>query len=339
MHQQSPQGRTALVTGGGGFLGREICRQLMQAGWRVRALGRGTQPGLVAAGVDFLTGDLRDYACVQRAVSGCEAVFHVAAKAGIWGARESFFSINVGGTRNVLNACQEQRVGRLIYTSTPSVVFNGEPFEGADESLPYGRNWLCAYAESKAVAEQMALAAATDDFRVCALRPHLIWGPGDPHIIPRIIDRARSKRLRVIGDGQNRVDITHVSNAAHAHLLAAQALEAGRANGQAYFISQGEPVLLWDWIGNLLGAVGLDPPQKNISLAAAYRIGAVMETLYRLPIFSSEPPMTRFVAVEMAKSHWFDITAARRDLGYQPLLSTAEGLAAVVRELRQTIRL
>lgn len=318
-----------LVTGGGGFLGRHIIRRLLERGDEVSALGRSPQVALVAQGVNFYQGDITDLQAVLQACKGCEAVIHTAAKAGIWGCRKDFEDANVTGTRNVLSACKTLGVRYLVHTSTPSVVFNGSAFEGANESLPYGSGFLCDYAETKARAEQEALAAHDPDvLRVCALRPHLIWGVGDPHLLPRVIARAKTGRLRIVGDGKNRVDITHVENAALAHVLALDALKEGRAGGKAYFISQGEPVELWSWINEMLNRVGVAPVTGQISQRAATAVGAVAEWIWKAFRLQGEPPMTRFVAVELAKSHWFDISAASRDLHYHPEVSLEEGMEA-----------
>lgn len=237
------------------------------------------------------------------------------------------------GTRNVIAGCRLHGVGKLVYTSTPSVVFTGDSFEGADESLPYGRNWLSDYPETKAIAERAVLEAHTPGLlATCALRPHLLWGSGDPHLLPRVIARAASGRLRQVGDGLNRVDLTHVTNAAKAHLDAWDALERGTAGGRAYFISNGEPVALWPWINDLLERLAMPPVRKRLSLSAAYRLGAALEGVWRLGRLSGEPPMTRFVAVELAKSHWFSIEAARRDLGYKPEVSMEAGVRGYVGE-------
>lgn len=323
-----------LVTGGGGFLGRYIIKALLARKDQVVSLGRRAQPDLESWGVEVCLGDVADSEAVLAAAKGCDAVIHVAAKAGVWGTWESYFQANVLGTRNVLAACREHGIQRLVHTSTPSVVFSGEAFEGADESLPYGQNWLCHYAHTKSIAEREVLEANDlTGLRTTALRPHLIWGVGDNHLIPRIVERARAGKLRKVGSGKNRVDITHVYNAAQAHVLALDALDSGTAAGRAYFLSQGESVNLWDWVNGLLTGLGVSPVEKSISARAAYRIGAVMEVLYRLFHLSGEPPMTRFVAVELAKSHWFDISAAKRDLGYQVEVSTEAGLRELILDL------
>lgn len=299
------------------------------------AMGRSARPDLEARGIRYVQGDVADYEAVLAASRGCEAIIHTAAKAGVWGSRESYVRANITGTKAVLAACERNQVRCLVHTSTPSVVFSGQAFEGANETLPYGKNWLCHYAETKALAEQIALAAHhPDKLRVCALRPHLIFGKGDPHLLPRVLERAKQGRLRIVGDGSNRVDITHVANAAEAHLLAVDALLAGKAGGKAYFLSQGEPVVLWPWINDFLKQAGVPPITRKISARTAYGIGAVCEGVWSLLRLPGEPPMTRFVAVELAKSHWFSTEAAKRDLGYAPKVSTKEGLDEYVRSLK-----
>lgn len=328
-----------LVTGGGGFLGRYIVKRLLDRGCEVAILGRSSQPDMEDKGVRLFQGDLGDVELVEAACKGRDAVFHVAAKAGIWGSLKSFYQPNIVGTHNVISACQRHGVRRLVYTSTPSVVFNRQSFQNADESIPYGHDWLCHYAQTKSMAEREVLFShQPKGLRTVALRPHLIWGVGDPHLLPRVINRARSGRLRIIGDGQNRVDITHVENAAEAHLLALDALEKGMTGGKAYFISQGEPVRLWDWINEMLQGLSIPPVVKKISLKKAYAVGACLEGIYKILNLKCEPPMTRFVALELAKDHYFDISAARRDLGYEPKVSTPQGMAEYLEHFKSSDR-
>jgi nucleoside-diphosphate-sugar epimerase len=324
-----------LVTGGAGFLGQAVVRRCLARGYRVRVLGRTPLAGELAGKADFFRGDIADRGAVDAAVQGCDFVFHVAAKAGVWGPWEEYVRINIDGTTNIVEACKVHGVRALVHTSTPSVVFNGEAFRGADESLPYGENWLCAYAETKAIAEEVALKSASDRLKVCALRPHLIWGPGDNHIFPRVLARARAGKLRIVGDGENQVDVTHVDTAADAHIGALDALLAGRANGQAYFLSQGEPVKLWTFINRLLVGAGEKPVTRRISQRAAYCLGALLEGAWTLCRLKGEPPMTRFVAVELAKDHWFDVSAARRDLGLKPAVETWAELDRLAATLRK----
>ncbi|MFI5358394.1 MAG: NAD-dependent epimerase/dehydratase family protein [Opitutales bacterium] len=321
-----------LVTGGTGFLGRRLVTRLLAEGRSVTVLGRTPAPELEAQGVRFIRASLDDTTAVRAACAGVETVFHTAAKVGVWGRHDDFFRVNVLGTRALLEGCRAHGVPRLVYTSTPSVVYNGQALAGADESLPLTTRCPCPYPLTKTIAEHEVLAANTATLRTVALRPHLIWGVGDPHLVPRILARARAGRLRIIGDGRNRVDLTHIDNAADAHLLAEQALIPANspAAGRAYFITNGEPVVLWDWINQLLRALGEPPVTRKISLGAALLIGAVCEAAWSILPVPGEPPMTRFVAAELAKDHWFDISAARRDLGYTPRVSMAAGNAELV---------
>ena len=323
-----------LVTGGGGFVGGYIIERLLARGYTVRSIGRSPQPQLEAQGVDVVCGDLTDASALSAACEGVSAVFHVAARAGVWGSWESYYQPNVVGTRNVVAACREQGVGRLIYTSTPSVVFNGQPICGGDESLPYGKNWLCHYAQTKAIAEEEALAANSETLKIVALRPHLIFGPGDPHLLPRVIASVQAGRLKIVGDGRSRVDVSYVGNVADAHLDAFDALAAGKGAGQAYFISQGESVELWPWVNSILEGLGHPPLTSKIPLSAAYAVGALCEGLWKVLGRRDEPPITRFVTVELAKDHYFDINAARRDLGYLAKTPMVEALNQTILDLK-----
>ncbi|MDG2344616.1 MAG: NAD-dependent epimerase/dehydratase family protein [Opitutae bacterium] len=322
-----------LVTGGGGFVGGYIVERLLARGYAVRSIGRSPQPELVAKGVEVVCGDLTDATAVSAACEGVDTVFHVAARAGVWGSWESFYRPNVIGTRNVLSACRKWQVKRLVYTSTPSVVFNGDSIRGGDESLPYGKNWLCHYAETKALAEQEALAANSEKLQVVALRPHLIFGPGDPHLLPRVVESVKVGRLRIVGDGSAKVDVSYVGNVADAHLDAFDALERGKGAGQAYFISQGEPVDLWPWLNSILEGLGQPPLTQKIPLPLAYGIGALCEGAWKVLRRRTDPPITRFVAVELAKDHYFDINKAQHELGYRPRVSMNEALKLTIQDL------
>ncbi len=327
----------SLVTGAGGFLGRYIVEQLLARGDEVRGLGRGAYPELAALGVEMRQVDLRDRAATMAACEGVDTVFHVASIAGIWGPWRQFYEINVTGTENILAGCRAHGVERLVYTSSPSVTFRGEPQEGIDESAPYADRWLCHYPHTKAIAEQQVLAANSQRLRTCALRPHLIWGPRDQHLVPRLLDRARRGQLRRVGDGRNVIDMIYVVNAATAHLQAADALlDRSPVAGRAYFLSQGEPVNCWGWINELLALDGLPPVARSISLANAYRAGAVLEAAYRLLGRRDEPRMTRFLALQLGTSHYFDIRRAEEDFGYSPQISTAEGMRRLAAELAKT---
>ncbi len=330
----------ALVTGGGGFLGNAIITQLLARGDHVRSLARGDYPELARMGVECVRGDLRDAATTEAACADRDVVFHAAAVAGIWGPWEHFYGINVLGTRYVIAGCQKHGVPRLVYTSSPSVTFDGGSQENVDESVGYARRWLCHYAQTKAIGEQEVLAANGRELASCALRPHLIWGPGDQHLIPRLIARARSGQLRRVGDGTNRIDMVYVDNAAEAHWQAADALApASPVAGNAYFISQGEPVNCWQWIDEILALAGLPPIERAISLSAAWNIGAAMEVVYRTFRWQSEPRMTRFLAAQLGMSHYFDIGRARRDFNYSPRVSKEEGMQRLAASLARTAHL
>jgi nucleoside-diphosphate-sugar epimerase len=253
-------------------------------------------------------------------------VIHTAAIAGIWGEWKLFFETNTLGTQHVIESCRAHGVSRLVYTSSPSVTFDGREQCGIDETAAYPKSWLAHYPHTKALAEQMVLSANGDGLRTCALRPHLIWGPGDRQLVPRLWQRARRGQLRRVGDGTNLVDMVYVDNAAAAHLLALDALNDQRATGKAYFISQGEPVNCWKWIDELLAVQNLGPVRKSISLAAARRLGAMFEKGYQWLHLPGEPPMTRFLAAQLGLSHYFSLQRARGDLRYEPTISTAEGM-------------
>lgn len=319
-----------LVTGGGGFLGLYITEQLVAQGHSVRVLCRAHYPRLEELHVETVRGDIRDAAIVRDACDGIDTVFHTAAVPGIWGPWEHYHGINTHGTQNILDACLEAKVRKLIYTSSPSVIYDGKDHLNADESYPYpdASSYLCHYPHSKAIAERAVLAAnGLKGLATAALRPHLIWGPRDNHLIPRLIDRARSGRLRRVGNGQNLISMSYVENAAAAHLQAADRLELGSpVAGQAYFINEPEPVNLWNWVDEILAVAGLPPLTKSISANAAYSIGAVCEAAYSLFRWKSEPPMTRFLALQLSGSHYYSVEKARRDFGYAPAVSIAEGM-------------
>ena len=315
-----------LVTGGGGFLGSALCQALVARGYAVRSFSRGAYPQLAEMGVECFRGDISDVHALLEAVRGCEVVFHVAAKAGIWGRRFDYETANVVGTTNLLGICLAA-VPRLIYTSSPSVVYAGRDECGIDESAPYPARYLAAYPETKALAEQFVLGSNCAELATIALRPHLIWGPGDNHLVPRLIAKARAGKLRRVGNGKNIVDTTYIDNAVAAHLTALDHLQPGApCAGKAYFIANDEPLPLWDLINRMLACADLPPVTKSISPRMAYAAGAVFETVYRLFGRQDEPPMTRFVARQLAASHWYDLTAAKRDLGYAPQVTVDEGL-------------
>jgi nucleoside-diphosphate-sugar epimerase len=315
----------ALVTGGGGFLGRALVKALRDRGDDVATFARGDYPDLAALGAEPHRGDLVDAAAIARAVEGCDVVFHVAAKVGAAGSWDAFHTANVVGTRNVIAACREHGVSRLVYTSTPSVVFGHHDLEGVDESAPYAEHFDAHYPRSKAEAEREVLAASDDTLRTIALRPHIVWGPGDTSLLPRLIERA--PKLRRIGGPPKKTDQTFIDDAVAAHLRAADVLATDRSvAGRAYFVTSGEPIEIWSFIDRMLAAAGHPPIRKTVRPGLALAAGFVFETVHALTGSRGEPRLSRWIVRELTTSHWFDITAARRDLGYAPRVTIDEGL-------------
>jgi nucleoside-diphosphate-sugar epimerase len=315
-----------LVTGGGGFLGSAIVRMLAARGDSVRTMSRGEYPAMAELGVETVRGDIANYRAVEAAADGCGAIIHTAAKAGVWGRYLEYYDTNVIGTQNVINACRRHGISRLVYTSTPSVAFAGVDQDGVNEAAPYPDRYLADYPKTKAMAERLVLQANGEKLATVALRPHLLWGPNDTQLVPRILERARTRKLRIVGSGDQKVDATYVDNAAHAHVLALDALSPVAAcAGKAYYISNGEPMPIREVINAILDAAGLPPVTRTVAPGVAYAVGWAMEVLYRLTRRADEPPMTRFVARQLATAHWYDIGAARNDLGYAPIVSMEEG--------------
>lgn len=318
-----------LVTGGGGFLGQALCRGLVERGHEVSSFNRGHYPELDALGVRQIRGDLADRDAVLAAACGTEAIFHNGAKAGAWGSYGSYHQANVVGTDNVLTACRAHGIGRLIYTSTPSVTHRAtHPVEGGTaDAVPYGEDLKAPYAQTKLIAEKAVLAANGADLATIALRPRLIWGPGDQQLLPRLVERAKAGRLRLVGGGHNRIDTTYIDNAAQAHFDAFEHLAPGAAcAGRAYFISNGEPKPVREIVNALLAAAGAPQVAASIPFGVAYAIGAICETVWPWLRRRDEPPMTRFLAEQLQTTHWYSMEPAQRDFGYVPRVPIEEGL-------------
>ena len=326
-----------LITGGGGFVGSAIVRQAQIDGYECVVLGRRNYAHIAELGVECRICDISDRKQVITACKNVDTVIHTAALAGIWGPWSDYYQTNVVGTENILYACQQNDIGRLVYTSTPSVVFNRQDICGGSERLPYATDFLCNYAKSKVMAEQIVLAANSPNLTTCALRPHLVWGPGDPHLIPRIIKQGKNRQLKIVGRGRNLVDISYIDTVAKGHLLAARDLHTRKqAAGKAYFISQGEPVPLWGWINELFSRLGLPLVKKRVPFFMAYAIGSLLEKVHGRFYPEKEPKMTRFVAEQLAKSHYFSISNAQRDFSFYPLCSTEEGMDKLVQWIHET---
>ena len=312
----------ALVTGGGGFLGRYLVEQLVDRGYQVSVLCRGRYPELEAMDIDIIRGSVSDVETVDQAVANQDFVFHVAAKVGYWGSYEDYYHTNVVGTKNLLRACQTSGIKKLIYTSSPSVVMNNIDITNGDESLPYFDHYLSDYSATKAIAERLVLEAnQPGKLQTLSIRPHLIVGPRDNHLLPRVVSKAKNGRLRQIGPGKNQVSICYVENAAHAHILAA---ESDNTGGKAYFINEPEPVTLWPWLCSILQRLGAPEPRIKVPFKVAFSAGWVLEKLYGALNIEQEPMVTRFLAAELYRNHTFSIQRAQQDFDYKPLLSFAE---------------
>jgi 2-alkyl-3-oxoalkanoate reductase len=318
-----------LVTGGGGFLGQALCLALKNRGYAVTSFQRTFYPALEKMGVQQVLGDLASQDDVYQALIGHDAVFHNAAKAGAWGSYRSYYDANVRGTQHVIDACLAHKIQKIVYTSTPSVTHAGKrAVEGGNENnTPYGENFKAPYPATKTIAEKSMLAANSAHLATVALRPRLIWGPNDTQLLPRLVERAQAGRLKFIAGGENKMDTTYVDNVVHAHLQAFDALAPNAAcAGRAYFISNGEPQTVRETVNNLLQAANVAPIDASVPYRLAYAAGALCEAAWHLLPLKGEPPMTRFLAEQLSTPHWYDISAAKRDFGYVPQISTAEGL-------------
>mgnify|MGYP001081091175 FL=1 len=323
----------ALVTGGGGFLGSGIAKSLHEKQHDVTVVGRHHYSHL-PKGIKLFQGDIRDFDFLRKIIVGMDAVFHTAAFPGIWGRAEDFYSINVDGTHNVIKACLINGVRKLIFTSSPSVVYGSSSLEGVDETVPYPENYLSEYPRTKAIAEKLVIEANGLNLATVSIRPHLIWGPGDPHLVPRLLAKADKGRLVRVGQGENRVDIIYIDNAVYAHLKACDALGIGKPSaGKVYFVSDGEPVNLWEWINEVLKKTSRPPVTRSISYRTASRLGYFLEKIYNWGNIKKEPPMTRFLASQLATSHYFDISLAKKDFGYGPVVNPEEGMNRLIQSL------
>lgn len=310
-----------LVTGGTGFLGARVARRLLTDGHRVTLLGRNfsnVQP-LLASGAIPLQIDLANASAVSAAFAGMDAVCHAGALSAPWGKRADFFSANVNGTRAVVEGCRAHGVQRLVYISSPSVVFSGRDVIQADESAPYPPRFTSTYALTKKLGEDLVNAAP--DVPAVILRPKAIFGPGDGSLLPRLIAAARQGRLPQIGSGRNQVDLTYVDNVVSAILLA---FDSPAAVGRTYTITNGESVPLWQVIRQVLERLGLSTRLRTVSLPLALAAARLME--WRAALTGSEPLLTRYSVLILARNQTYDISAARRDLGYQPGVSIAAGI-------------
>jgi nucleoside-diphosphate-sugar epimerase len=313
-----------LVTGATSLLMRRTAEALQRRGDEVVALQRRPSP----LDVEQVLGDVRDRDVVERAVRGCEAVVHGAAKVGVVGGWDEYRTINVDGTANVLHAARRGDVGRIVHVSTPSVAHAGRPLVGAAADDAVTGRTSAFYAESKAIAERLVVSEASADLAVVAVRPHLVWGPGDTQLVGRIVARARAGRLATVGEGAALVDSTYIDNASAALVAALDAVQLGaRCAGRAYVIANGEPRPIRELVLGICHAARVDAAPRRVPLPVALVAGSVVERVWAATRRSSEPPLTRFLAEQLGTAHWFDPRPAREDLGYEPTVSIDEGLA------------
>ena len=312
-----------LVTGGTSLLARRCAETLLARGDEVVLLQRHRSP----LDTTQVLGDVRDPEVVARAATGCDAVIHAAAKVGVVGAFEEYRSINVDGTAHVVAAARRHDVGRIVHVSTPSVAHAGHSLVGVGAEPPVVGRKNAWYAESKAMAEQLVMAAVSDSLAVVAIRPHLVWGPGDTQLVGRVVQRARAGRLALIGGGAALVDTTYIDNAASALVAALDAATPGASCvGRAYVVANGEPRPIRDLLLGICRAAGVAVTPRRVPLRAALVAGSLVERAWPLHHGDEEPPLTRFLAEQLGTAHWFDPRPARDDLAWAPTVSIDDGL-------------
>ncbi|MBB1197859.1 NAD-dependent epimerase/dehydratase family protein [Curtobacterium flaccumfaciens] len=312
-----------LVTGASGFLGQATAAAVRDAGHEVRTFQR--RPSGVP-GVQDLAGTMTDDAAIARAVDGVEAVVHLAAKVSLAGDPADFARVNIEGTRSLLAAARAVGVGRFVFVSSPSVAHTGSSLVGADAGPAEPSRARGDYARTKAAAELLALDADAPDFAVVAVRPHLVWGPGDAQLVGRIVERARAGRLPLLDSGAALIDTLYIDNAATAMVAALEHVTDDGVHGNAYVVTNGEPRPVADLLAGICTASGVRPPQWHVPAAVARAAGSVVEAVWRVRPGEDEPPMTRFLAEQLSTAHWFDQRRTRSDLRWTPSVSIDEGL-------------
>jgi len=308
-----------LVTGGSSLVGREVASRLRNRGDEVTLLQRGVGP----AGFDHHPADITDAGAVTAAMTGMDAVVHAAARVGIVGRWSEFEAVNVDGTANVIAAAQAERIGRVVYVSSPSVAHAGRSLVGVGAEPADPDSARGHYARSKAMAEQLALDANAPCFAVVAVRPHLIWGPGDKQLVGRIVERARAGRMATIGSGLALIDTTYVTNAADAIIAALD--RAPEAGGRAFVVSNGEPRTVTEMVERIVVAAGMEPPRLRVPYPVAWAGGLAVEKAWARARREDDPPMTKFLAEQLATAHWFDQRETRTMLDWRPAVSIDEG--------------
>lgn len=318
-----------IVTGGGGFVGRTLATRLVKDGHEVHSLSRGDYPALKSLGIFHHRVNLSEALEPLHSVfEGADVIFHTAAKVDMWGDFNDFYKANVLVTRNLLNTAKNHGIHKFVFTSSPSVIADGKDLCGVDETYPYPKEYDAHYPHTKALAEQEVLSQnGSGGLKTISLRPHLIFGPGDTNLIPTILERGRRGKLLQIGDGSNKTDLTFIEDCVEAHILACKSLESNSAVcGRAYFISQGEPVNMWEWINEVLNKEGLPPVKKKVPVWLAMLLASAFEAATSILPGKHKPLFTKFLVKEMSTSHYFNISAAQREFGYSPKYTIAQAM-------------
>ena len=315
---------SAFVTGGSGFIGGHLIGRLVADGWNVKALARSDSSAakVRAAGAEPVAGDLDDVAAMTAGAQGCDYAFHAAAALGDWGRREDFVRGNVAGTENALRACRDAGVRRFVHIGTEAALLVGQPLVNADETVPLRPDSKAHYSATKAMAERAVLDANGDGFETVVLRPRLVWGPGDTTILPALKEAVEQGRFSWSGGGGHRTSTTHVENVVEGLVLAATRGEPGNA----YFVTDGEPVVFREFVTELLGTAGVEPPKRSVPLAVAKPLAALSEGIWGVLGRKSSPPLTRLAVWLSARECTIDISKARRELGYEPVKTIEEGM-------------
>ena len=316
---------SAFVTGGSGFIGGALIRRLASEGWTVKGLARSEASAekVRAAGAEPVNGDLDDVEAMRAGAHGCEYAFHAAAALGEWGKREDFVKGNVKGTCNAIEACRQAGVRRFVHVGTEAALLVGQPLVNADESVPLRPDSKAHYSATKAMAEQAVIAANGDGMETVVLRPRLVWGPGDTTILPALKQAVEEGRFAWLGGGKHKTSTTHVDNVVEGLVLAAT---KGRA-GNAYFVTDGEPVVFRDFVTDLLATAGVEAPKRSMPVGIAKAVAGVAEGTWNMLGRTDPPPLTRLAAWLSSRECTIDISKARRELGYEPVKSLDEGMA------------
>jgi len=316
---------TYFVTGGSGFIGGRLIERLIREGQAVRAMARSERSAarVAALGAEPVAADLADRDAMQAGAEGCEVAIHAAAKVDDWGPWEEYERDTIQGTRNALDACAAAGVKRFVHVGTEAAVMAGRPLVQIDESAPLQPGSKAPYPRSKAIAEREVLDAGRDGFETVALRPRFVWGKGDTSLLPQLVEMVHSGKFAWIGGGRQLTDTTHVDNVVEGLLLAAA---KGRP-GEAYFVTDGEPVVFREFLSELIRSQGVEVPDRSLPAPLAAGVMSAGEALWRLLPLPGSPPLTRFAYWASSQECTIDTAKAQRDLGYAPVIGRPEGLA------------